>query len=86
MSALGLLVDVAATWRITRLITEDEIARPLREATTPGSRVEYLLECPYCVSVWVGAAVASGIVPDRVKTALALSAGAVLIHEALSRE
>lgn len=86
MSALGVLVDVAATWRITRLITEDEIARPLREATTPGGRVEYLLSCPYCVSVWAGAAVASGAVPAKVRMALALSAGAIVVHEVLSRE
>ena len=84
--ALSLLVDVAATWRLTRLVAEDEITRPLREAATPGSRVEYLLGCPYCVSVWAGMAVTSGVIPTRVRMALALSAGAIVVHEVLSRE
>lgn len=77
MNALDLAIDVAATWRGTELIVEDEISRPLREAVDaryPGSQVNYLLSCKRCVSVWVGGAIAMGIVPKPVRVLLALSA------------
>lgn len=70
------VVRTAAAWRITKLITEDEIARPLREAVSerwPGSRVEYLVNCPACVSVYAGAAAA--VMPKWLACSLALSAG-----------
>lgn len=80
------LVDIAAVWRLTRLIVDDEIARPLRQAVdewsrgyaddSPRGEVRYLINCPYCVSVWMGLLVASPvkIVPVWVRRALAFSA------------
>lgn len=61
-NGLELVVDALATYRLTRLIVEDEIAAPVRnrvwEQFDPAdSKVGYLLTCPWCVSIWVGAAV-----------------------------
>lgn len=81
MNALKLAVGVAATWRITRLIVDDEVAAPLRNAVGdrwPGSKAEYLVNCPYCVSVWAGAAVV--VAPAAVTSALALSAGTLAVR------
>lgn len=76
---LELVIDVAATQRLTNIITDEEITRPAREwitATMPeGSRLTYLVNCPRCVSVWAGLAIGSGITPRWAKLALALSAG-----------
>jgi hypothetical protein len=57
----------AATARLTKLVTDDEIARPFRDAVIawsekPGSgalrkRAGYLVDCPWCVSMWAGGAV-----------------------------
>ena len=75
MSALDTLVDVAATARVTRLVVEDEIARPARVwvevRTGPDSRLTYLVNCPYCVSVWAGIAVQ--VMPRWAVRAMALS-------------
>ncbi len=59
------VLDGLATYRLTRLITTDEITRPAREWAVEQlesrgySRAAYLLQCPYCVSVWVGLGVAT---------------------------
>lgn len=62
-------VDVAATYRLTRLVISDEIAREPREWALAridairkkhpklAYKLEYLLGCPWCVSVWAGAVV-----------------------------
>lgn len=61
--ALVLLVDVLALYRLTRLVTRDEILRPARERlldvaeTRRWARGAYLLECPWCVSPWLAAGV-----------------------------
>lgn len=47
------LVDALAAWRITRLVTEDEVTRPLRDPVVArGGRAGYLVQCPHCVGVW----------------------------------
>ena len=51
------VVATLAVKRITRLVTKDKIAEPLREYvaetdTTPNKSVTYLVNCPMCVSVW----------------------------------
>lgn len=58
----GLVAGLSNT-RVTRLVTTDEITRPLREAMLrrldderPGHvRLAYLMECGWCASVWVAA-------------------------------
>lgn len=72
-------IEVAATARLTRLIVEDEITREFREWVedrTGDSKLTYLVNCPYCVSVWAGAAVQ--ILPGWVVYALALSSGTLV--------
>lgn len=79
MSLAGLVVDAAAVARITRLVTEDEITRPVREkAHQTNPWLGYLVDCPYCISVWAGMAVASGVVPRPVRLGLALSQAVVI--------
>lgn len=61
-SGLALVVDTLATYRIARLVTEDEIAAPMRQWVwdrhdPAESKIGYLFTCPWCVSIWVGAAV-----------------------------
>lgn len=55
--ALGVL----ATARITRFITVDKLAQPMRgwvvRKLGPDSQLVYLLHCPWCMSIWVAAAV-----------------------------
>lgn len=59
-------VYALATMRLTGLITLDEISRPIRDAVTVATDQRprwrwagYLAQCPWCVSVWVGAGVAA---------------------------
>lgn len=49
-----------ATYRVTKLILEDEIASPVRNAifkkfNPRDTKVGYLFTCPWCISVWAGA-------------------------------
>ena len=57
-----LIVDALATYRGTRLIVEDQIVEPLREKIwenhPPQEGIGYLVTCPFCMSVWVGGAIA----------------------------
>jgi hypothetical protein len=75
-----LLVDALAVARVTRLVTEDEISRPLREASVkldPSmNHLGYLTSCPSCVSVWVAIVfevIPRKYVPRRLRAALAVS-------------
>ena len=55
MDPLVVLVAVLAVYRLTMLVTADEITRPLRDrlvVAAPG-RFDYLLECPWCASIYV---------------------------------
>jgi hypothetical protein len=61
-SGLALVVDALATYRLTRLLIEDEIAAPVRDWVwdrhdPADSKIGYLFTCPWCVSIWAGAAV-----------------------------
>jgi len=81
---LTFAVDALTTFRLTRLIVEDEIAAPIREAVwkrydVSDSKIGYLLTCPWCVSFWVGAGVVAAryVAPgpwDPVARVLAMSA------------
>ncbi|HSX22677.1 MAG TPA: DUF1360 domain-containing protein [Gaiellaceae bacterium] len=93
MPQRDVLLEGLATYRVTRLITTDEITRPAREALVKRlesrghHKLTYLLQCPYCVSVWVGAAfVIAPRVLGRawlpVRDALSASAIVSLIAEA----
>jgi hypothetical protein len=89
MPAVDLAVDALATFRLTRLLVEDEIAEPIRRRVwkrfdPQETKVGYLFTCPWCVSIWVGAAVVAArrVAPGPWgvgSTALALSAVTGLI-------
>lgn len=73
---------VLATDRLTRLVVDDEITRPVREAIErrwPDSKVAYLVSCRACVSIWAALLVSSGAVPRRVLSALALSSAVLTL-------
>lgn len=51
------VVDALATYRLTRLIVDDKITTKLRNTATNrwGQHgIGYLVNCPWCTSVWVG--------------------------------
>lgn len=68
---LWLLVDAAATYRLTRLLTRDTFppTRRLREYVVrrwPKASLSELAVCPWCVSFWIGAGVLAArmVAPD----------------------
>jgi hypothetical protein len=78
-----LVVDALATYRITHLVTDDTIplgrARDFITNRWPGSLAAEWVECPWCASVTVAAAVTTArhLIPrwwTHPATALALSA------------
>lgn len=84
-----LAISALATYRLTRLITTDEIFSPVRDKiweTNPpeSSRLGYLLTCNWCSSIYAASALKiSRMIAPRtttaVETILALSAVAGLI-------
>jgi hypothetical protein len=63
---VDLLVDGLATYRLVKLIRDDRITEPVRDAVESAqgpperSKVTYLLNCPWCLSIYFGAAVTLG--------------------------
>jgi hypothetical protein len=82
---VSLTVGALAVHRLTRLVTDDELTRPLRERAAEWARGDahraarprlgYLLHCPWCVSPYVAAAWAALTVTAPPAAA---AAGAVL--------
>lgn len=68
MDTVALILLPLAVARVTRLITADRILEPVRdrlisrwiERKGGDSLAAYLITCPWCVSVYVGAAGAAG--------------------------
>jgi hypothetical protein len=64
--ALTLLTDALATYRLVKLVRDDRITEPVREAVESRqgpperSKVTYLLNCPWCLSFYFGAALSLG--------------------------
>jgi hypothetical protein len=77
-----------ATWRLTHLLAEEDGPADLvlRARTTLGrSRAGALMDCFYCLSVWVAAGFAPAVVRRRAELPvawLALSGAACLIERA----
>lgn len=63
-SALTLGIDALAAFRVTRLVTADDITAPLRDAIevraarVASDRLAEFIVCPWCVGMWVAAGVA----------------------------
>ena len=52
-----LVVSALAVYRLTRLLTADEIlAEPRARLVNGGGRAGYLATCAWCVSIWVAVA------------------------------
>lgn len=57
---MGLLVDGLATFRLVKLIRDDRITQSLRDAvesrygSPESSKVAYLMDCPWCLSIYFG--------------------------------
>jgi hypothetical protein len=84
VSPVDLSVDVLAVARLTRLITEDEITEPMRDfiqGRWQGSKLAYLVTCPFCVSVWMGLLVTRSPIPPWVKRTLACSEATILVRQ-----
>lgn len=63
MDAITLAIGALVTARLTRLITRDQILHPVRRRLIlrwgMDSMLSYLITCDWCVSIWMGAAVAT---------------------------
>lgn len=61
-----LVVDGLACFRLVKLVRDDMITEPVRRAVIAQqgppdrSKVSYLLHCPWCLSVYFGAALSLG--------------------------
>lgn len=93
MKALDLALDGMATYRLTRLLTEDELLAPVREwvwknHSPEETKVGYFVTCPWCVSIWAGALVVTArtVAPkswDLASRALSFSAATGVIASKL---
>lgn len=59
---ITLAVDVAATYRLTKLVLDDGITEDLRDLVwskfpPQETKIGYFFTCPWCVSIWAGAAI-----------------------------
>jgi hypothetical protein len=57
MPVAHIIILALFVYRVTRLITIDEIFVPVRalvwDKTKAGSHLAYLVTCPWCISLWV---------------------------------
>lgn len=92
MNITDLTMRGLATYRLTRLITRDEITAPLREKVwerfPPTTPLGYAITCDWCTGVWAASAleISRIIAPKTTRTAevvLATAAVASLLsaHE-----
>lgn len=57
---LRFLIDALATFRLVKLVRHDKITEPVREAVQSHygppekSKVSYLVDCPWCLSIYFG--------------------------------
>lgn len=80
MTPLKFITYALATKRLTRLITQDQVAEPIRDMihrytpeNTPTYRdPRYLITCNWCSSIWAATALAL-LNSDTVNTILAAS-------------
>lgn len=57
LTPTALVVLALAVYRLTRLVTTDALTDPLRGRLGRRPKLVSFLECPWCVSVWLAAAV-----------------------------
>jgi len=88
----GLIVAILATWRVSHLVAREDGPFDLilrMRARAGGGVAGRLMDCPYCLSLWVAAPVAAWWATglgEGVLLWLAISGGACLVevaHDAL---
>lgn len=61
INAVTFLIDIAATYRLTKLVMEDKLTEDLRNAIYSRfpreSKISYFVGCPWCISIWAGAVI-----------------------------
>lgn len=86
---IHLLLLALATFRLTRLIIEDQIFEPVRNRIwakyPPTTQIGYLFTCPWCVSIWAGSLLTAGyiLIPTitlAIALVLSLSAAVGLLY------
>ena len=80
----GLLVAILATWRVSHLVAREDgpfdLVLKLRQRAGNGPAGR-LMDCPYCLSLWVAAPIAAWMAPGWIEGVLlwlAISGGASL--------
>lgn len=91
MGIYGLLLGILGVWRVTHLLNAEDgpfdVLVHLRQAAGQGPWAR-LLDCFYCLSLWVAAPFAyiiGGSWRERLLLWLALSGGAALLHGVISK-
>lgn len=90
--AWTLAVDALASYRLTKLVRDDFITQPLRDALharfgpPEKSKISYLFQCPWCMSIYFGVALGlahrrKSALTDVASHALAVSALTGLLAE-----
>jgi len=92
MALVEVLVGLLATWRVTHLLQAEDgpwdLSLRLRRAAGDGF-LGRMLDCFYCLSLWISAAIAIVIARDLAEGVLlwlALSGGASVLERALPAE
>ena len=84
MDVAGFLLILGASARLTRLVTEDEIMRPVRDlaARRGPAWLAFLLGCPWCAGLWlcIGVVAAWHWTPDPWFTLGAVALTANLLY------
>ena len=62
MQIIRLIIDIVATYRLTKLILDDKITEKFRnllfEKYPPrSSMIGFLFTCPWCISIWAAAGI-----------------------------
>lgn len=84
-----MIEEALAADRLTRLLMEDEISRPAREAfqrwALDGGHgtLLYLSTCPWCLSLWAAGAIL--LLPKKVRRALAVAGAVSIAYEVRER-
>lgn len=82
MNTLLAILTILAVWRMTRLVTVDYLTDPFRHwvarRSGPEGKLTYLVECPWCFSVWLAPPIVFAAVwwPDNRAVWIAMLAGA----------
>ena len=59
--AVALATDIIATYRLTKLVTDDKVLEDFRSYIywkfPRESKISYFIGCPWCISIWAAAVI-----------------------------